>query len=85
MAAFDDSADSELGDACNRLASWVEPLAEGQVIDPMSGLTERHLAMILRRLYEMRQYRSLPIYSTDEVGERHSPSPDPSQRKGPWG
>lgn len=54
MAAFDDTPDSELGAACNRLAAWVEPLPEGIVIDPGSRLTERDLALILRRLYDTR-------------------------------
>ena len=54
MAAFDDTPDSELGAACNRLAAWVEPLPEGVMIDPGSRLTERDLALILRRLYDTR-------------------------------
>jgi len=37
MTVFDDSLDPELGEACNRLASWVEPLPEGQVIDQASA------------------------------------------------
>lgn len=54
MAAFDDSADPELGAACNRLAAWVEPLPAGITIDPASGLTEGDLALILRHLYATR-------------------------------
>ncbi|MDR6787575.1 hypothetical protein J2Y58_000916 [Sphingomonas sp. BE138] len=54
MGAFDDSADAELGAACNRLAAWVEPLPAGVVIDPASGLSESDLALILRHLYAMR-------------------------------
>lgn len=54
MADFDDSFDPELGAACNRLAAWVEPLPEGMMIDPASQLTERDLALILRRLYATR-------------------------------
>ncbi|MGP7795893.1 hypothetical protein [Sphingomonas sp. CLY1604] len=54
MADFDDSFDPELGAACNRLAAWVEPLPEGMMIDPASRLTERDLALILRRLYATR-------------------------------
>lgn len=54
MADFDDSSDSALGAACNRLAAWVEPLPEGHVIDPTSGLTERDLALILRHLHATR-------------------------------
>lgn len=54
MADFDDSADPELGTACNRLAAWVEPLPEGAVIDQLSGLTERDLALILRHLHSTR-------------------------------
>lgn len=55
MATFDDSTDSALGAACNRLAAWVEPLPEGVVIDQASGLTERDLALILRRLHATRR------------------------------
>lgn len=54
MAAFDDTIDPELGAACNRLAAWVEPLPEGVLIDPGSRLTERDLALILRRLFDTR-------------------------------
>jgi hypothetical protein len=54
MADFDDSSDPALGAACNRLAAWVEPLPEGRVIDPASGLTERDLALILRHLHATR-------------------------------
>lgn len=54
MAAFDDSADAELGAACNRLAAWVEPLTAGAVIDRAAGLTEADLALILRHLYATR-------------------------------
>lgn len=54
MADFDDTFDPELGAACNRLAAFVEPLPEGDLIDPASGLTERDLALILRRLHATR-------------------------------
>ena len=54
MAAFDDSADPELGAACNRLAAWVEPLPGGAVIDPAGGLAEQDLALILRHLHATR-------------------------------
>ena len=54
MAAFDDSADPELGAACNRLAAWVEPLPAGAVIDQGGGLTEQDLALILRHLHATR-------------------------------
>lgn len=54
MASFDDTPDPELAAACNRLAAWVEPLPEGVLIDPASGLTESDLALILRRLYATR-------------------------------
>ncbi|MDR6128820.1 hypothetical protein QE361_003168 [Sphingomonas sp. SORGH_AS802] len=59
MANFDDSSDPALGAACNRLAAWVEPLPEGRVIDPASGLTERDLALILRHLHATRHSASL--------------------------
>jgi len=54
MADFDDTFDPELGAACNRLAAFVEPLPEGAVIDSASRLTERDLALILRRLFATR-------------------------------
>lgn len=54
MASFDDTPDPDLKAACNRLAAWVEPLPEGVMIDPDSRLTERDLALILRRLYDTR-------------------------------
>ncbi len=60
MANFDDTFDPELGAACNRLAAFVEPLPEGAVIDATSRLTERDLALILRRLYDTRH--------TEQVG-----------------
>jgi len=43
MAPFDDSADPELGTACNRLAAWVETLPEGIIIDEGSDLGEDDL------------------------------------------
>lgn len=54
MAAFDDSADPELGAACNRLAAWVESLPEDALIDRGSQLGEQDLALILRHLYATR-------------------------------
>ena len=84
MADFDDSADPELGAACNRLAAWVEPLPEGQVIDRASGLTERDLAMILRRLYATREYTPVPILTMDEAAERYGRPSVPVTKKGPW-
>ncbi|MEG3083689.1 hypothetical protein U1707_08545 [Sphingomonas sp. PB2P12] len=84
MADFDDSIDPELGEACNRLAAWVEPLPEGQVIDQASGLTERDLAMILRRLHETRKYSPISIFPMDEAGERSSRPSVPVTKKGPW-
>lgn len=54
MADFDDTFDPELGAACNRLAAFVEPLPEGATVDAASQLTERDLALILRRLYATR-------------------------------
>ena len=84
MADFDDSVDAELGEACNRLAAWVEPLPEGQVIDEASGLTERDLAMILRRLYAMREYAPIPILTMDKAAERYARPSVPVTKKGPW-
>jgi hypothetical protein len=72
MASFDNSADPELGAACDRLAAWVEPLPEGQVIDPTSGLTERDLALI-------------PIVSIEETEERRERPSVPVTKKRPWG
>lgn len=85
MADFHDSADRELGEACNRLAAWVEPLPEGQVIDQASGLTERDLAMILRRLYATREYAPIPILTVDEAAGRTGRASVPVTKKGPWG
>ncbi|MBB6505421.1 hypothetical protein F4693_002409 [Sphingomonas endophytica] len=70
MAAFDDSADPVLGAACNRLASWVEPLPAGIVIDPASGLSEADLALILRHLHATRRQgaagrASVPLTARD--------------------
>jgi hypothetical protein len=84
MADFDDSPDPELGDACNRLAAWVEPLPEGQVIDPASGLTERDLAMILRRLHATREYAPNKIATVDEAERLHGRPSVPVTKKGPW-
>ncbi len=85
MADFDDSADAELGAACNRLAAWVEPLPAGQVIDRASGLTERDLAMILRRLYDTREYGGVAVSSMEEATERYGRPSVPITKKGPWG
>ena len=85
MAGFDDSADPELGAACNRLAAWVEPLPEGQVIDRVSGLTERDLAMILRRLYDMRDYGQILDTTSGEIEHRYGRPSVPITKKGPWG
>lgn len=72
MAAFDDTLDPELGAACNRLAAWVEPLPEGAVVDATSQLTERDLALILRRLHATRML--------DQAGE-----PSVAGQSLPWG
>jgi hypothetical protein len=84
MAEFDDSPDPELGEACNRLAAWVEPLPEGQVIDQASGLTERDLAMILRRLYAARKYALSEIATLDEDEDRYGRPSVPITKKRPW-
>lgn len=84
MAVFDDSPDPELGEACNRLAAWVEPLPEGQVIDQASGLTERDLAMILRRLYATREYASSRFATMDEDEDRYGRPSVPITKKRPW-
>lgn len=84
MADFDDSFDPELGEACNRLAAWVEPLPEGQVIDRASGLTERDLAMILRRLYATREYASSKITTGNEDERRYDSPSVPITKKRPW-
>jgi hypothetical protein len=84
MAEFDDSSDPELGEACNRLAAWVEPLPEGQVIDQASGLTERDLAMILRRLYATRKYALSEIATMDEDEDRYGRPSVPITKKRPW-
>lgn len=80
MAHFDDSADPELGAACNHLAAWVEPLSEGEVIDAASQLTERDLALILRRLYAIRLDRQ-PEPPILEPTHRHGPASVPLTAK----
>ncbi|MGC5799295.1 hypothetical protein [Sphingomonas sp. NFX23] len=84
MAVFDDSLDAELGEACNRLAAWVEPLPEGQVIDRAPGLTERDLAMILRRLYATQEYASRKIATVNEDEGRYGGPSVPITKKRPW-
>jgi hypothetical protein len=71
MADFDDTFDPELGAACNRLAAFVEPLPEGAVIDPVSQLNERDLALILRRLYCTRHGEQVETGSSKPVPSRH--------------
>jgi len=73
MAAFDDSTDPELGAACNRLATWVEPLPAGALIDDQSGLTEQDLALILRHLHATRLDGASDTSDADEA-------PRPSSR-----
>jgi hypothetical protein len=70
MAAFDDSADPELGAACNRLAMWVEPLPEGTLIDAASGLTEGDLALILRHLHTTRRGTGEAVPAANEAAPR---------------
>lgn len=84
MAAFEDSLDPELGAACDRLAAWVEPLPEGHVIDPASCLTERDLALILRRLYDMRKSGPMPSVDMQAPADSDSRPSVPLTRKGPW-
>jgi hypothetical protein len=64
--------------------TWVEPMPEGQVIDPASGLTERDLAMILRRLYAPREYASGKIATGDEHEDRYGRPSVPITKKRPW-
>lgn len=71
MADFDDTFDPDLGAACNRLAAFVEPLPEGATIDPASQLTERDLALILRRLYATRHAEQV---ESRPAGEARSPA-----------
>ena len=85
MANFGDSADPELGAACNRLAAWVEPLPEGQVIDRNSGLTERDLATILRHLYATRGGVPATIPVVEEATGRYRSPSVPATKKRPWG
>jgi hypothetical protein len=73
MNDFDDSADPELGAACNRLAAYVEPLPDGSLIDQASGLTEADLGLILRALYRVRQQVQIETLSMEEVGQRYGP------------
>lgn len=82
MATFDDSADPELGAACSRLAAWVEPLAEGIVIDQASGLTERDLALILRQLHATRRDRQGEPTKVDRRENDHGRASVPITAKG---
>ena len=72
MAPFDDSADPELGAACNRLAAWVETLPEGVIIDEGSDLSEDDLGMILRHLHATRQHMQGKTVTTDEAARRYT-------------
>jgi len=84
MADLNGSADLELGAACNRLAAWVEPLPEGEMIHQASGLTERDLALILRRLYITREIEPATIREPEEAGERSGRPSVPITKNGPW-
>jgi hypothetical protein len=77
MAPFDDSADPELGAACNRLAAWVEPLPAGALIDQAAGLTERDLALILRHLHNTRHDGHAETPGSKEQGRRSGRSSVP--------
>jgi hypothetical protein len=70
MADFDDTFDADLGAACNRLAAWVEPLPEGAVIDATTQLTERDLALILRRLHATRLAGPVAPQPADDTPRR---------------
>lgn len=82
MAAFDDSVDPALGAACNRLAAWVEPMPEGVTVDAASGLSERDLAVILRRLHAMRHVGEDAARGA-EAGEQAGASPAPPPARPP--
>ena len=71
MASFEDTFDADLGAACQRLSAFVEPLPEGMVVDPVSRLTERDLALILRRLYATRH---LAMTEAGAPGEKRPPA-----------
>ncbi|WP_374943661.1 hypothetical protein [Sphingomonas sp.] len=75
MAAFDDSADPELGAACNRLAAWVEPLPAGAVIDQAGGLAEQDLALILRHLHATRLAGSVDTPAAAAAASRPASRP----------
>lgn len=70
MAPFDDATDQELGAACNRLAAWVEPMAEGTLIDAASELTESDLALILRHLHANRRGEPIETATAQRRGSR---------------
>jgi hypothetical protein len=53
--------------------AWVEPLPEGRVIDPASGLTERDLALILKHLRATRLHEWLSA-----AHDTSPPSAEPS-------
>ena len=69
MTDFDDSADPELGAACNRLAAYTLPIPEGALIDEASGLTERDLVLILRALHRSRHAVMIRTMSMEEMNE----------------
>lgn len=79
MADFDDSADPELGAACNRLAAYVLPIPDGAAIDEASGLTETDLVRILRRLHQVREHVAIEHISMEELGVRYGPLADRAQ------
>jgi hypothetical protein len=73
MADFNDSIDSELGAACNRLAAFTLPIPEGALVDEASGLTEPDLIRILRALHSTRLHSSIEVISMEEAGRRYKP------------
>jgi len=82
MAPFDDSADPNLGAACNRLAAWVENLREGVVIEEGFDLTEDDLGMILRHLHATRQQNQIETLGMDEAARRYGRASVPITAKG---
>lgn len=71
MSAFDDMNDPELRQACNRLAAYCESLPAGAPIDAASGLGERDLVLILRRLHWTRHAVAIEHLTMEEAGRRY--------------
>lgn len=82
MSDFDDSADPELGAACNRLSAFTLPIPEGKLLDEASGLTEHDLVLILRALYRARKSVWIEEITMEQAGKLYGPGGE--RYRGPW-